>query len=130
MEKKIKVGIIGLGFMGSTHYHIYKNSPKASVIAIADIDEKKLAGDWSSIVGNIGGFDNSNIDTHSLKTYMDGFELINDPDVELVDIVEVIGVSGGLAVAGRTTPARSGPPRSSLPERSSGDRACPCRFRT
>ena len=84
--EKVKIGIIGIGFMGSTHYHIHKSNSKAEVVAIADVDERKLKGDWSSIVGNIGGFDNNNIDLTSVKTYKDGMELIADPDVETVDI--------------------------------------------
>lgn len=86
MNKKIRVGIIGIGFMGSTHFHVYKTNPKAEVIAIADIDKRKLNGDWSSIVGNIGGFDNENINLKSIKTYEDGMDLISDPDIDMVDV--------------------------------------------
>jgi predicted dehydrogenase len=84
--KKVKIGIIGIGFMGSTHFHIHKANTNAEVVAIADVDEKKLTGDWSGIIGNIGGFDNKNVDLSNIKTYKDGLDLIADPNVDMVDI--------------------------------------------
>ena len=58
MAQKIKVGIIGLGFMGTTHFRIYQQNEKAQVVAISDADKEKLKGDWSSVKGNFGDFDN------------------------------------------------------------------------
>jgi len=87
MSRKVKVGIIGLGFMGTTHFDIYKNSAKATVKAVADVNPAKLKGDISSVVGNIGGGDNSKpLDLSGITTYADGMDLINDPEIELVDI--------------------------------------------
>lgn len=86
MADKVRVGIIGIGFMGSTHYHIHNDNPKTEVTALADIDPRKRAGDWSSIVGNIGNFDNNNIDISDINVYEDGMQLINDPNVDMVDI--------------------------------------------
>ena len=87
MSTKIKVGIIGIGFMGSTHFRIYNNHPLAEIKAIADIDEAKLRGDWSKIIGNIGDADNNvPVDLSGINTYSDAYELINNPDIDLVDI--------------------------------------------
>ena len=87
MAKKVKVGIIGLGFMGTTHYGIYKSNSKAEITAIADVDAAKRKGDISKVNGNIGGGDNSKpLDLTGIKTYADGMKLINDPDVDVVDI--------------------------------------------
>ena len=86
MEEKVKIGIIGIGFMGSTHFHIHQANPKADVVAIADVDKDKREGNWSKIIGNIGGFNNDNVDLSSVKTYEDGMDLIADPNVEMVDI--------------------------------------------
>jgi predicted dehydrogenase len=87
MEKKVKVGIIGLGFMGTTHLDIYRNNPKAEIVAIADVNADKLKGDISSVVGNISGGDNRRpLDLDGVSLYKDGFELIKDPAVEIVDI--------------------------------------------
>ncbi len=87
MSDKMSIGIIGLGFMGSTHFRIYEKHPLAVVKAVADVDEAKLKGDWNKIIGNIGEADNSvPVDMTGIKTYSDGMQLINDPDIQLVDI--------------------------------------------
>jgi predicted dehydrogenase len=87
MSKKVKVGIIGLGFMGTTHLDIYRNNDKAEVVAIADINPTKLAGDISSVFANIGGGDNSiPLDLQGITTYSDGMDLIADSNIDLVDI--------------------------------------------
>ncbi len=86
MDEKIKIGIIGIGFMGSTHFHIHQANPKAEVVAIADVNERKRSGDWSSIIGNIGGFNNDNVDLEGVKTYNNGMDLIADPNIDMVDI--------------------------------------------
>lgn len=87
MSEKVKVGIIGLGFMGSVHFGIYNDNPKSEVVAVADVDEAKRRGDISKVVGNISGSDNSKpLDFSNITTYADGLDLINDPNVDLVDI--------------------------------------------
>jgi predicted dehydrogenase len=87
MSKQVKVGIIGFGFMGTTHFDIYRNNKKAVVTAIADVNPAKRAGDISTVFANLGGGDNSKpVDLSGVHVYADGMDLINDPDVELVDI--------------------------------------------
>ena len=87
MSKQVRVGIIGFGFMGTTHFDIYKNSGKATVVAMADVDTAKRVGDISTVFANIGGGDNSKpVDLSGIRVYTDGMDLINDPDVDLVDI--------------------------------------------
>ncbi len=87
MRNKIKVGIIGLGFMGTTHFQIHQQLGKSEIIAASDVDEKKTRGDWNSVVGNIGDMDYSKpVDMSGIKTYTDGIELIANPEIELVDI--------------------------------------------
>ena len=51
----MKIAVIGLGFMGSTHLKALKNVPEAELAAVVSSDEKKLSGDLSVIQGNIGG---------------------------------------------------------------------------
>ena len=87
MGNKVKTGIIGLGFMGTTHFQIHQQLGKSDIIAVADVDEKKTKGDWSSVVGNIGDMDYSKpVDMNGIKTYTDAMELIDNPEVEMVDI--------------------------------------------
>ncbi|HVF09413.1 MAG TPA: Gfo/Idh/MocA family oxidoreductase [Abditibacteriaceae bacterium] len=82
----IKVGLIGIGGMGRTHYGCYENIPDAQIVAICDVDERKLSGDWSSTALNIDTGGSSTVDLSHIKTYQDYQELIADPNVQLVDI--------------------------------------------
>ncbi|MEX2287838.1 MAG: Gfo/Idh/MocA family oxidoreductase, partial [Planctomycetaceae bacterium] len=81
----IRIGIVGIGFMGFTHFEAAKKLKGARVTAIATRDEKKLSGDWTGIQGNFGPR-GGHVDTRKLKTYRDYRELLADPDIDLVDI--------------------------------------------
>jgi len=82
----VKVGLIGIGFMGHTHYQIYKNHRRARLVALADYNREKLAGDFSSIGGNVGETASGKEDLSAVNTTTDPMKLIADPEVELVDI--------------------------------------------
>ncbi len=82
----VKVGLIGIGFMGHTHYQIYKGHKQAKVVALADYNKAKLAGDWSSIGGNLGDSSRRREDMSGIATYSDPFKLLKDPNVDMIDI--------------------------------------------
>ena len=85
--KEVKIGLIGLGFMGSTHWRIYEALPQVRVVALADVDPDKRRGDVSKVVGNIGGGDNSQpLDMSGVKVYEDAFEMISATDADIIDI--------------------------------------------
>ena len=50
----IRIGIVGVGFMGMIHYLAARKLKGARVAALCSRDPKKLAGDWRSIRGNFG----------------------------------------------------------------------------
>ena len=54
MSKKLKVGIIGLGSMGSTHLDIYSKIKDVEVVAVADSIQSRLDGS-SKAEGNTSG---------------------------------------------------------------------------
>ncbi len=81
----VRIGIIGIGFMGYTHFEAAKKLAGGQVTAISTRDEKKLAGDWTSIQGNFGPRA-GHVDVSGLKTYNDYKELLADPEIDLVDI--------------------------------------------
>lgn len=87
MAKKVKIGLIGLGFMGSTHFRIHQSNPDAQITALADVDPVKRKGDISAVIGNIGNDDNSKpLDLTNIAVYDDPFKLIAEADVDMVDI--------------------------------------------
>ena len=81
----IHIGIIGIGFMGTTHFMAIKNLPDAQVDAICTRDEKKLSGDWRQIQGNFGSGGGVQ-DLTGIRTYREIDEILNDPAIDLIDI--------------------------------------------
>lgn len=68
----LKVGVIGVGGIASTHMPGWEASPHTEVIAGADISEP-LLNKWASKF-NVS------------KTYTTPNDLINDPDIDIIDI--------------------------------------------
>ncbi|MEX0653138.1 MAG: Gfo/Idh/MocA family oxidoreductase [Phycisphaeraceae bacterium] len=80
-----KVGIIGLGMMGSTHLDVYSQRDDATVFAVSDIIPERLAGK-AKAEGNIEGQAQGGADLSQARRYDEGMKLIADDEVELVDI--------------------------------------------
>lgn len=82
----VRVGIVGLGFMGVTHYYNYKKVKGAQVVAVCDVDPKRLAGDWRDVIGNLPIKTSGREDLSGLKRYDNLDAMMDDPDLDLVDI--------------------------------------------
>ena len=81
----VRIGVVGIGFMGMIHYYGIKKVSGAEVVAICTRDPKKLDGDWTSIQGNFGprgGIE----DLSHLQKYDQIEAFIADADVDMVDI--------------------------------------------
>ena len=81
----IRIGIVGVGFMGMIHYLAARKVQGARVEAICSRDEKKLAGDWRAIQGNFGPRGEM-MDLAGVKKYRGLDELLADPDIDLIDV--------------------------------------------
>jgi predicted dehydrogenase len=81
----VRIGIVGIGFMGMIHYLASRKLKGAQVTAICSRDAKKLAGDWRPIRGNFGP-PGQMMDLGSIKKYDRLEKLLADPDIDLVDI--------------------------------------------
>ncbi len=83
----LRIGIIGLGFMGKMHFETYQSLPGSAIVtAIADIDPRKRSGDWSAIGGNIATAGAGRVNLGDIRTYQNAEDLIADPNVDVVDI--------------------------------------------
>src|SRR5271166_1646942 len=81
----VRIGLVGIGFMGWIHYLATRSVTGAAVTAICSRDRKKLAGDWTSIRGNFGP-PGEIIDLGSAKKYESLDAMLADPDIDLIDI--------------------------------------------
>ncbi len=81
----IKIGIVGIGFMGMIHYYGIQRGTGAEVVAICTRDQKKLDGDWTGIQGNFGPRGGME-DLSNIRKYSDIDELLADEEIDLVDI--------------------------------------------
>ena len=81
----VRIGIVGVGFMGMIHYLAARKLAGGKVVAICTRDDAKLAGDWTSIRGNFGPR-GEHMDLAGISRYSSFDALIADPAVNLVDI--------------------------------------------
>lgn len=81
----VKVGIVGIGFMGVTHFKALQQVKGARVAAISTRDAKKISGDWRSIKGNFGDSGGMQ-DLKGISRYADLDDLLADDSIDLVDI--------------------------------------------
>src|SRR5690348_558641 len=81
----VRIGIVGVGFMGMIHYLAARHLRGAHVAAICSRDPKKLAGDWRSIQGNFGPRGEM-MDLSAVQKYDRLEALLADPDIDLVDV--------------------------------------------
>ncbi len=81
----MRIGVVGLGFMGATHLRAWQSVPAAKLAAVVSSDAAKLAGELSNISGNLnrGG---EPIDLGASKRYGTFAELIGDDAVDAVDL--------------------------------------------
>jgi predicted dehydrogenase len=81
----VKIGIIGLGFMGATHLKAFSNIEGVEVAAVSTNNPRALEGDLTHVGGNLsrqtGQYDFSNV-----RKYTDWRDLAADADLDAVDI--------------------------------------------
>jgi predicted dehydrogenase len=81
----VNVGIVGLGFMGMTHYNAYKKVDGARIAAVCEEDPLRLSGDWRSIQGNFGPRGEI-VDLEGIAKYSSLDDLVADPNIDMIDI--------------------------------------------
>jgi predicted dehydrogenase len=74
----IRVGILGLGFMGKCHYETYAKLSGVKVEAVCDIDPEKRKGHIGHAFGNI--------DLTGKQIYKNADELFADKTLDVIDV--------------------------------------------
>lgn len=82
----VRVGQIGMGFMGRTHFGIYEKLRDAKVVALCDIDAKRRAGSWAGSIGNLSADWPEQVDMKDRKSFASLEEMLADPDIDMIDI--------------------------------------------
>ena len=80
----LKVGIVGFGFMGQTHYKCWKALEDAQVTAICDVNPN-IDEDTKRAVGNIGDTEQE-IDFSSLQLFTDLDQMLKSAELDAVSI--------------------------------------------
>lgn len=94
----MKIGVFGLGFMGSTHLKAWQKLPRAELAAVVSDIPKRLGGDLSDIMGNLGGL-GERMDFSGVAKYSDPYQALLDPTIEVVDICLPTNLHAPVAIA-------------------------------
>lgn len=77
--------MIGLGFMGATHYKAFSAIEGVSVTAVCSNNPRALEGDLTNVGGNLGR-SAGKYDFSALRKHRQWEQVIEDPDLDVVDI--------------------------------------------
>lgn len=80
----LRVGIIGLGFMGKMHFRCWKAVPEAEIVAICDIDPAKFAS-ADGTAGNISGAEQP-LDFSGIKFFTSAAEMLAEMKLDAVSV--------------------------------------------
>jgi len=94
----MRIAVVGLGFMGSTHLKGLKEVKGATLAAVVSADPKRRSGDLSDIQGNLGG-PGEKLDFSQVAQYSTPAEAFADPNVDAVDLCVPTDLHKPLALA-------------------------------
>lgn len=94
----VRVGVVGLGFMGRTHIGIYSKNKKARITAVCDFDTARASGKAAG-GGNLGSNNGLKLPA-GVKRYQKPEELFADANVDLVDVCLPTYVHAEYAIKG------------------------------
>jgi predicted dehydrogenase len=78
--------MIGMGFMGRIHFEAYAKLPIANVIAIADSDPRRTAGDLSGVWGNLGDGISKHLPMDRIRGVSRWADLLAMPEIDVIDV--------------------------------------------
>jgi len=82
----VRIGVVGLGMMGTMHLGAYRKIADAQLVAICDKDPKRASGDFSDAWSNLGDTGIKKLDMTGLCGTTELTELLQRSDVDVVDI--------------------------------------------
>jgi predicted dehydrogenase len=94
----MRIGVVGLGFMGLVHLKTLKSIPGAKLTAVCSRDRRKLSGDLSAVQGNLGAA-GEHFDFAQIAKYTEPDALLGDPLVDAIDIWLPTSLHAQVAIA-------------------------------
>lgn len=94
----LRIGIVGIGFMGWIHTLAYRQMKGVEVKAYCTRNKKRLSGDWRDIQGNFGP-PGEMIDMRPYACYTDLEAMLANPEIDMVDICLPPGDHAAAAIA-------------------------------
>src|SRR5690554_1888149 len=92
MSQPLRIGIIGLGFMGATHVGAFRAARDAGfandLVAVCDRKPSRRAGELDDVGGNLAtsGRESRAFDPSIVRGYERAEDLIADPGIDLISI--------------------------------------------
>ena len=83
---RIKVGIVGTGFMAVAHIRAYHLVDGVEIAALCNPSGRHLDGDFSDVHGNVGSDEPVKLDMTHIATYRSLDELLADDSIDLIDL--------------------------------------------
>ena len=80
----LRIGIVGLGFMGKMHFRCYNSLNNVEIIAICDADTSRLQ-DTSGFAGNISGAEDD-LDLRNIALYSDLSKMLAEGELDALSI--------------------------------------------
>lgn len=80
----VRVGLVGLGFMGQNHFNIYGTMDNAQVVAVCDKNPERVADAAAPVGGNIG--DAQPLDLSAQAHYTSIDEMLAGEQLDVVDV--------------------------------------------
>jgi predicted dehydrogenase len=84
-DRPVKVGVVGLGFMGLTHINAYRKIEGVEVVAVCDAVRQPVNGVLAGVAGNVAGSDTVDLGA-AVCAYTKIEDLLADGSVDLVDL--------------------------------------------
>lgn len=81
----VRVGIVGIGFMGWIHQLAYRRTKQATFSAFCSSDAKKRNGDWRGIQGNFGP-PGEQISLDGIEVFETFEQMVRSPNIDVIDI--------------------------------------------
>lgn len=81
----VRVGLVGIGFMGWIHQLAYRRCKNARLVAFCSSDSKKRAGDWRGIKGNFGP-PGDEISLEGIEVFESLERMVLSSDIDVIDV--------------------------------------------